>query len=70
MFQEKVTRKCKYCNMEAEKLQHGRFPSGPKRWRDISGKMWVGSVCPNCHKERMKLFQRTRRANGRTGTEA
>jgi uncharacterized protein YaaW (UPF0174 family) len=62
MNQEKVIRICKYCQVIQEKIQYGKYNAKDKRWRDVNGKLWVGSVCPTCHRERMKIYQQNRRA--------
>lgn len=69
-FQESVERSCKFCGVIGTKVQHGRFPSGPKRWRSASGEMFVGNVCPECHRKRMREYQREKRASERLGSKS
>lgn len=62
MNQEKVARICKRCGIIQEKIQYGKYNAKDKRWRDVNGGLWSGSLCPECHRERMKVYQQVRRA--------
>lgn len=62
MLQEKVLRVCKKCGVIQEKIQFGKYNSKDKRWRDANGQLWAGNLCPVCHRERMREYQKARRA--------
>jgi len=54
---------CKKCKEEKTKI----FSHKGKRtkiYRDETGKMWMGLLCPVCYKSEQKMRMRDRRAKG------
>ena len=50
---EKNDRLCKRCALLKPRIESGRFPDGKnKKYVDESGKLWNGSVCPDCNVSR------------------
>ena len=46
---------CRVCGENKERIEDGKYgESRNKRWRDDSGRLWRGRVCPDCHKLDMK----------------
>lgn len=55
-------RKCKICNEFKKRIEDGKFPNGKnKRWRDESGRQWVGSTCGTCNLARSKENMKKKR---------
>jgi len=52
---EQNLRKCNKCNQLKQRILTGKFDDKNKKYQDESGKTWAGSVCPPCHKERMRI---------------
>lgn len=49
------TKQCKTCGQIKQRILMGNFPNGrDKKWADEDGKLWNGSRCGACHKEKMK----------------
>lgn len=52
---EKNLSTCKLCLEKKQRAEDGKYgESRNKRWRDESGRLWRGRVCPDCHKTEMK----------------
>lgn len=50
---EKNDRLCKQCMLLKVRIESGKYPDGKnKRYTDDSGKLWNGSVCPDCNVSR------------------
>lgn len=47
-------RLCKKCNVIKDRISGGKFDKKNKRWVDKDGKCWNGSVCPTCHKGKVR----------------
>lgn len=46
---------CRTCEQPKERIEDGKYgASRNKRWRDETGRLWRGRVCPDCHKIEMK----------------
>lgn len=60
---ESNVRKCKQCNELKSRSQDGKFDSINKRWRDETGGVWNGKICPSCHIKNQKENQRKKRAD-------
>lgn len=48
---------CRVCGENKERIEDGKYTGGSgrnKRWRDDTGRLWRGRVCPDCHKSEMK----------------
>lgn len=56
------TKNCKICNKIKVRIADGNFNSKDKRWRDSEGELWNGLTCPSCHKNKMVLKMREKRA--------
>lgn len=69
--QESDLRVCKQCGEKKMRIRSGSYHNGKdKKYVDINGRQWSGSVCPSCHahncKERQKL-QRILKKEGMGG---
>ena len=54
-MEERNLSTCKICAESKERIEDGKYgESRNKRWRDESGRLWRGRVCPDCHKTEMK----------------
>ncbi len=52
---EKNLSTCRVCEESKERIEDGKYgESRNKRWRDETGRLWRGRVCPDCHKSEMK----------------
>lgn len=50
---------CKVCNLEKYRIDAGFYQNGKdKRYVDKKLKQWSGLVCPDCHRERVKIRKR------------
>lgn len=54
MSLESNKRTCKVCLLLKSRISDGKFNKRDKRWIDESGKLWNGSVCPICNKQRAR----------------
>lgn len=54
---------CKVCKQLKQRSENGRFSVKDKRYVDEHGKLWCGSICPPCNKERVKNKMKEMRAN-------
>lgn len=55
-------RVCKFCKEPRKRIYDGKFPNGKnKRWRDESGKQWVGDTCGICNLNRSKENMKKKR---------
>lgn len=60
---EQNLRICKICKQLKNRIQDGKFTNNKdKRWRDESGKLWNGSICPHCNNERLKNKMKEKRS--------
>lgn len=59
--EEKNLTSCKVCNQLKLRIQDGKFDAKNKRWRDDKGSLWIGKVCPDCHRDRMATYQKNKR---------
>lgn len=50
------------CGLIKLRKQSGTFDGKNKRWVDQNGAMWVGRICPDCHRNRMKEAKRKERS--------
>lgn len=64
MNKEINKRKCKVCNELKERIQDGYFENSTtcKRYINEAGKLWNGSTCPECHKNKIAQGMRKLRA--------
>lgn len=58
---EQNLRICKICKQMKKRIMDGKFDEKNKRWKDENGKLWSGSYCPDCNKERVKIKMRIKR---------
>jgi ssDNA-binding Zn-finger/Zn-ribbon topoisomerase 1 len=56
------TKQCKTCQKIKVRISDGSYNAKDKRWRDSEGELWNGLNCPTCHKNRMVLKMREKRA--------
>lgn len=61
MEQEKQDKLCKLCGQIKTRYFDGKFNKKDKKWRDAGGSLWNGHVCPDCHRDRCKERQRSKR---------
>lgn len=55
---------CKQCFELKTRQLDGMFDAHNKRWRDpVSGLLWNGRICPQCHQKNTKKHQREKRKN-------
>lgn len=54
-------RMCKKCRILKQRIEAGKFDAKNKMYVDELGKLWSGSYCPPCNKERCKLAMRLKR---------
>lgn len=47
-------RQCKICKDLKDRTLQGKFNEKDKKWVDPEGKLWNGSVCPPCNRDRVK----------------
>lgn len=47
----------------------GSFDGRNKRYVDEHGRLWNGRVCPGCHKHKVKVKTKERRANSRNDSK-
>lgn len=48
-------RTCKICQQPVDRIEAGRYNDRDKRFTDLNGKAWNGKVCPDCHRDRVKV---------------
>lgn len=54
--------KCKVCEIEKEAFNMGQYKSGRGyKYVDADGKKFNAKVCPPCHAQYMKYYQRIKR---------
>jgi hypothetical protein len=52
-------RLCKQCRVLVDRILDGKFGNGrDKRWVNSIGKLWNGSLCPECNIQRAKESMR------------
>lgn len=56
---------CKQCQQLKTRIDAGKFNSTKKdkKYVDETGKLWSGSLCPECNKIRLKDVMRNKRNN-------
>lgn len=60
---EENLRKCTKCDTLKIRILVGKFNNERnKKYHNEKGKIWRGSVCPECHKEDMKNRMKASRA--------
>lgn len=53
---------CKTCKFIKSRIPDGKFLNQKnKKWRDESGALWNGSVCPACNTARLKEVMKNKR---------
>lgn len=55
-------RTCKTCLVMKNRIQDGSFNYKDKRWLDETGRLWNGSLCPDCNAARMKEVMKSKRS--------
>lgn len=46
---------CKICRQLKHRILLGKYPNNrDKKWVSESGKQWCGTVCPECHANKVK----------------
>lgn len=60
---------CKVCQKIKIKKYVGKYDAHNKKFSDEKGKSWVGRICPECHKDRVKHNMRNLRADRKTRKE-
>ena len=50
---ETNVRKCKSCGEDKTRTLAGKYNLKDKKWVDEDGKLWNGSTCPKCHKDKV-----------------
>jgi Zn finger protein HypA/HybF involved in hydrogenase expression len=48
-------RVCKVCQKPKDRVEAGRYNDRDKRFTDLNQKAWNGNVCPDCHRDRVKV---------------
>jgi len=56
------TKSCRICQKIKVRISDGIYNQRDKRWRDSEGELWNGLTCPTCHKNKMILIMREKRA--------
>jgi hypothetical protein len=54
---------CKICQKIKVKKYIGKYDANNKKFTNENGKLWVGRICPECHKDRVKHNMRSLRAD-------
>ena len=60
-MEEVNLRKCKICGEMKQRILDGKFDDKNKRWKDETGKVWNGSICPRDHARIQAELQKLRR---------
>lgn len=58
---EQNIRLCKVCRIMKNRVLVGKFDAVNKKWADEKGKLWNGSVCPDCHRVHTKSLMSKKR---------
>lgn len=59
---EQDLRECKQCNIKKLRIRSGKYPSEKDtKFVDNEGKIWNGNICPECHNENRKAYQKEKR---------
>lgn len=58
---ESNLRLCKICKQLKTRTEAGRYNTKDKKFVDEVGKAWMGSTCPPCNQERVKIKMRIKR---------
>ena len=61
-MEEKNLRKCKVCGEMKSRILDGKFDDKNKRWKDETGKLWNGNICPVDHARIQAELQKARRS--------
>lgn len=61
MEKETQEKLCKVCGQIKTRHFDGKFNQKDKKWRSTDGSLWNGHVCPDCHRDRCKERQRSKR---------
>lgn len=60
-MEEKNLTKCKKCEVIKYRILDGKFDKINKRWKDESGRLWSGKLCPDCQAEKMRQHMKLKR---------
>lgn len=53
---------CKGCKFEVDKIFKGKMTNKNRKvYHDLSGRQWIGKLCPDCNGVRVKGSQRAQR---------
>ena len=67
---EKNVRLCKQCNLLKDRIETGKYPDNKnKKYSDNTGKLWSGSICPECNKTRSHNNMKKLRARRKSHEE-
>lgn len=53
---------CKVCGELKNRILVGKFDDKNKKYHGDDGKLWNGSVCPQCHKEQVRAKMKLTRS--------
>lgn len=63
---EKNLSNCKSCGQIKERVAMGKYNEKDVKYSDVSGRLWNGRTCPQCHAEKVKNRMQTLRLKRRS----